>query len=81
MEKKLLGLFDEQFNLERITELGDSLKGSISVLMGTSSGQYWTRWEKEAKGPGSCLPFDWVMMFKILILPEYFSLSNKQVKG
>ena len=36
--------------------------------------------EKEAKGPGSRPAFDKVMMFKILILQEYFGLSDEQME-
>lgn len=36
--------------------------------------------KKEAKGPGGCRPFDYVMMFKILILQRYYQLSDDKTE-
>ena len=81
MGLKTSGLFDEQFKLERISKLGDPLEKLNATI----------DWEvfryildkyliKEAKGPGGRPPFDYVMMFKILLLQEYFGLSDEQME-
>jgi transposase, IS5 family len=81
MSKKNTGLFDEQFKLERISKLGDPLERLDAAI----------DWEifrytlnkylvTEAKGPGGRPPFDYILMFKILILQEYFGLSDEQME-
>jgi transposase, IS5 family len=81
MTKKTAGLFDEHFKLERISQLGDPLEKLNATI----------DWEvfrylldkalvKEAKGPGGRPNYDYVMMFKILILQEYFGLSDAQME-
>lgn len=81
MSKKSSGLFDEQFKLERISKLGDPLEKLEATI----------NWElfrytldkhlvTEPKGPGGRPPFDYIMMFKILILQEYFGLSDEQME-
>ena len=81
MASKVSSLFDEQFKLERISKLGDPLEKLNDAV----------DWElfrytldkhlvKEAKGPGGRPNYDYVMMFKILILQEYFGLSDEQIE-
>ena len=81
MASKVSSLFDEQFKLERISKLGDPLEKLHDAV----------DWElfrytldkhlvKEAKGPGGRPNYDYVMMFKILILQEYFGLSDEQIE-
>ena len=36
--------------------------------------------EKEPKGPGGCPPYDYVMIFKILILQRYYNISDEQTE-
>ncbi|SRR5665213_390465 len=81
MAKRIRGLFDEQDKLERISKLGDPLERLIksiewSLFRSVLNGVF----VKEAKGPGGRPPFDYVMMFKILILQEYFGLSDEQLE-
>lgn len=81
MPKKMRGLFDEQDKMDRISKLGDPLERlnqSIewSLFRPLLNGVF----AKEAKGPGGRPGFDYVMMFKILILQEYFGLSDEQLE-
>ena len=81
MSKKIRGLFDEQDKMDRISKLGDPLERlnqSIewSLFRPLLKGVF----AKEVKGPGGRPPFDYVMMFKILILQEYFGLSDEQLE-
>ena len=79
--KNAKGLFDEALRLDKLTMQGDTL-----VLLKKN-----INWEqfrplldavlkKEAKGPGGREPFDYVMMFKILILQRYYNLSDDQME-
>ncbi len=81
MSKKSAGLFDEQFKLERISKLGDPLERLNKCI---DWSMFRTPLENhltiEAKGPGGRPPFDYVLMFKILILQEYFGLSDEQME-
>lgn len=81
MSKKVAGIFDEQFKLERISKLGDPLEKLEATI----------DWELfrytldkhlviEAKGPGGRPNYDYILMFKILILQEYFGLSDEQME-
>jgi IS5 family transposase len=79
--KNAKGLFDEAIRLEKLTNQGDPLvllKGKIQWE------QFRTTLEsvfvKEAKGPGGREPFDYIMMFKILILQRYYNLSDDQME-
>ncbi len=64
--------FDEHFRLEKLSLQKDPLE-KLSERIG---------WElfrpllnevfsKKAKGPGGCRPYDYVLMFKVLILQRY----------
>ena len=81
MSKRNSGLFDEQFKLERISKLGDPLE-KLNATINWELFRYTL--EKhlitESKGPGGRPPFDYIMMFKILILQEYFGLSDEQME-
>lgn len=81
MAKKTTGLFDEQFKLERISKLGDPLE-KLNATIDWEVFRYLLNKYliKEAKGPGGRPPFDYIMMFKILILQEYFGLSDEQME-
>jgi len=81
MRKIQVGFFDEQEKLDRLSKLGDPLERLNKQI----------EWEifrpklikviqKEGKGPGGRPPFDYILMFKILILQEYFGLSDEQME-
>jgi transposase, IS5 family len=81
MAKKYTGLFDEQFKLERISKLGDPLE-KLNATIDWEVFRYTldNALVKEAKGPGGRPNYDYVLMFKILILQEYFGLSDEQME-
>lgn len=75
------GLFDESFRLEKLSKQGDPLQSIKEKI----------DWElfrpllesvfvKEDKGTGGREPYDYVMMFKILILQRYYNLSDDQTE-
>jgi IS5 family transposase len=81
MAKQTPGLFDEQYKLERISELGDPLEKLNKCIDWKLFRPILNKvFEKEVKGPGGRPPFDYVLMFKILILQEYFGLSDEQME-
>ena len=75
------GFFDQDFRLSKLTKLGDPLerlnKGIDFELFREFLIDSLT---KEAKGSGGRPPYDYVMMFKILILQRYYNLSDDQVE-
>ncbi len=81
MAKKTPGFFDEEFKLNRISELGDPLEKLNKCVDWNIFRPLLNKvFAKEAKGAGGRPPFDYVMMFKILILQEYFGLSDEQME-
>jgi transposase, IS5 family len=81
MAKKTPSLFDEEFKLNRISELGDPLEKLNRCIEWNIFRPILNKvFVKEVKGPGGRPAFDYVMMFKILILQEYFGLSDEQME-
>jgi len=75
------GFFDEEFRLEKLSKQKDPLVKLSQII----------DWElfrtilesifkKEAKGKGGRPPYDYVMMFKTLILQRYYNLSDDQIE-
>jgi len=79
--KNVKGLFDEGMRLEKLTKQGDSL---VLLKEKIQWEQFRTILEsvlkKESKGPGGRKAFDYIMMFKILILQRYYNLSDDQME-
>lgn len=76
-----IGLFDESRRLEKLSKLGDSLERLNDVI----------DWEifrpildenlkKQPKGAGGRPPYDYVLMFKIIILQRIYNLSDDQME-
>lgn len=81
MSKKQAGFFDEQEKLDRLNQLGDPLvKINKQVNWEIFRSQLNKIFRKQAKGPGGRPAYDYVLMFKILILQEYFGLSDEQME-
>jgi transposase, IS5 family len=79
MERK--GLFDEDFRLEMLSKQGDPLVKLNEVIEWESFRHTLNRiFSKEAKGPGGRPPYDYVMMFKILILQRLYNISDAQTQ-
>jgi transposase, IS5 family len=79
--KKLRGFFDEDFRLEKLSQKQDPLeklnkyinweifRPSIEKAM-----------EITPKGKGGRPPYDYIMMFKILLLQRYYNISDEQTE-
>jgi IS5 family transposase len=73
---KQRGFFDETDRLEQLSAMGDPLEKLNKVINWQIFRPELTRvFVKEAKGPGGRPPFDYVMMFKILILQRLYNIS------
>jgi len=81
MEMKQLGFFDESNRLKKLSQLGDSLEKLDKVI----------NWEmfrrildeafrKEPKGVGGRPQYDYVLLFKILILQRIYNLGDDQTE-
>lgn len=78
---KALGFFDEDLRLSKLSKLGDPLeKLSKGVDFGIFRGLLEEKLHVEAKNKGGRRPFDYVLMFKILILQRYYNLSDVQTE-
>jgi len=76
------GLFDKEFNTERLSEIGNPLE-AISKVVDFEVFRL-TLEEKllntNKKSNAGAKPYDIVMMFKIIILQRYYGLGDKQVE-
>jgi IS5 family transposase len=78
---KDLGLFDQDFRLEKLSKLGDPLERlSKGVDFELFRNLLTEKLTKLAKGKGGRPPYDYVLMFKILILQRYYNLSDDQAE-
>ncbi|CAM3990831.1 IS5 family transposase [Flavobacterium branchiophilum] len=75
------GFFDQDIRLSKLSKLGDPLE---KLNQGIDFEVFRTvlenGFEKVAKGKGGRRPFDYMMMFKILILQRYYNLSDDQIE-
>lgn len=75
------GFFDEQFRLEKLTSQNDPLVKLLQEINWEQFRRILTNaFEKEEKGIGGRPAFDYVMMFKILVLQRYYNLSDEQMQ-
>lgn len=75
------GFFDEEFRLEKITQQGDPLVRLNELIDWEMFRPVLTEaFRSEAKGPGGRPPFDFLMMFKILVLQRLYNLSDAQME-
>jgi len=75
------GFFDQDFRLEKLTKLGDPLEKLNKGIDFEIFREYLeSKLYKLAKGEGGRPPYDYVMMFKIMILQRYYNLSDDQVE-
>jgi len=80
-QKNPRGLFDEEYRLEKLTKKKDPLirlKGEINwkIFRHILDKVF----AKEPKGKGGRPPFDYLLMFKILILQRYYNISDEQME-
>jgi len=75
------GFFDEQFRLEKLTDQNDPLVKLLQQINWEQFRRILTNaFEREEKGVGGRTPFDYVMMFKILVLQRFYNLSDEQMQ-
>jgi IS5 family transposase len=75
------GFFDQDIRLTKLSQLGDPLeKLNQGIDFELFRNILETGFEKVSKGKGGRRPFDYVMMFKILILQRYYNLSDDQIE-
>jgi IS5 family transposase len=73
--------FDEQDRLALISKEGDPLETLNKVIdWELFRGKLRRCFAKEQKGPGGRPPFDYVMMFKVLVLQRLYNLSDHQMQ-
>jgi IS5 family transposase len=78
---KQKGFFDENDRLRELSKLGDPLeKLNKNINWESLRGILTKTLKKEAKGLGGRPPFDYVMMFKILILQKIYNISDDQTE-
>jgi transposase, IS5 family len=75
------GFFDQDIRLSKLSHLGDPLE---RLKKGIDFEVFRSILEKNLsklpKGPGGRPPYDYVLMFKILILQRFYNLSDDQVE-
>ena len=73
--------FDEQDRLALISKEGDPLETlNKAIDWELFRGKLRRCFAKEPKGPGGRPPFDYVMMFKALVLQRLYNLSDHQMQ-
>ena len=78
---KQKGFFDEADRLNKLSELGDSLEKLNNHIEWEDFRGILTRaFKKDAQGPGGRPPYDYVMMFKILIIQKIYNISDDQTE-
>jgi len=76
------GLFDEQFTIDRLSEIGNPLE-KISKVIDFESFRITLESKllnTQKKNNAGAKPFDVIMMFKIMILQRYYGLGDTQVE-
>ena len=78
---KQKGFFDENDRLNELSKLGDPLEKLNKFVNWEDLRKMLTKiFKKDAKGPGGRPPFDYVMMFKILILQKLYNIADDKTE-
>ena len=78
---KQKGFFDEEDSLKKLSRLGDPLEKLNEYVNWEGFRRLLTKGlKKEAHGPGGRPPFDYVMMFKILILQRLYNMADDKTE-
>jgi IS5 family transposase len=78
---KQKGFFDENERLEELSRLGDPLeKLNKSINWEGLRGILTRALKKESKGLGGRPPYDYVMMFKILVLQKLYNMADDKTE-
>lgn len=76
-----IGLWDESLRLEKLSKLGDSLeKLNHAIDWEMFRPKLTNVFKKQAKGAGGRPPYDYVMLFKVLVLQRIYNLSDDQTE-
>lgn len=79
--KNAPGFFVEQFRLEKLSEQNDPLVKLATLINWEQFRKILNEaFDKREKGVGGRPPFDYVMMFKIMVLQRYYNLSDEQIQ-
>ena len=79
-KKKARGFFDEEYRLEKLTRSNDPLiKLNAKIEWEKFRQLLEENLSKVPRGIGGSLPYDYVMMFKIMILQRYYSISDDKM--
>jgi IS5 family transposase len=74
---KQKGFFDENDRLAELSKIGDPLeKLNKHINWEDFRGLLTKAFKKEPKGPGGRPPFDYVLMFKVLVLQKLYNLAD-----
>lgn len=79
--KEVRGFFDEEFRLGKLTSQKDPLvKLKERIDFEVFRPLLEKAFSKEEKGIGGARPYDYVLMFKILILQRYYNISDDKME-
>ena len=74
---KQKGFFDENDRLEELSRMGDPLEKLNRHVQWENNRKILKKvFKKQAKGPGGRPPFDYIMMFKILVLQKLYNIAD-----
>jgi len=80
-KSKAIGFFDEDFRLDKLTKMGDPLARLADGVNFEIFRNYLnTNLQVEPAGKGGRRPYDYVLMFKVLILQRYYNISDEQAE-
>jgi IS5 family transposase len=78
---KQKGFFDENDRLAELSKMGDPLEKLNAFIQWEDFREKLEKaFSKEPKGPGGRPPFDYVMMFKILILQKLYNMADDKTE-
>jgi len=78
---KQKGFFDENDRLEELSRMGDPLEKLNKYIQWEIFRKILAKpFKKIAKGPGGRPPFDYVLMFKILILQKLYNMADDKTE-
>jgi len=80
-KSKAIGFFDEDFRLDKLTKMGDPLiRLAYGVNFDIFRDYLNTNLHVDPAGKGGRRPYDYVLMFKVMILQRYYNISDDQTE-
>lgn len=82
MATKQRELFEYEFRMEKLSKVGDPLERIANVVPWNTLFQtpISRAFKKIHKGPGGRPPYDYILMFKVLIIQAFYNLSDEQLE-